>query len=312
MKRPFFFFLFLSLTQISLSGQLEERYTYTTQAMGTSWHLIFYCADQEKADDIAQRCWSRLDSLNMILSDYEAHSELSRLSASSGSDRWVPVSAPLWEILSFSDELAQRSDGAFDITIGPLSKIWRRAIRRKEFPEDHHLATAKSKVGYEHIAFDQKTQSVRLGKKEMQLDLGGVAKGYAIRELYDMIVASGVHSVLVDGGGDMMIGDLRLDGSSWDVQIEGSSKKFSLRQEAIACSGPSYRSIDFLGQTYSHIVDPQSGLGVQSPSTHCVIAKDPMVADALASTMSVLDDIDQDILAYYKARLILVDQSSMD
>lgn len=306
---------FISLSQISLSSQNRgpslEQYSFTTQAMGTTWHLTFFCDDAELADTMADKCWSKLDSLNMILSDYDKDSELSQLSLTSGSGRWVQVSDAIWEILTFSDELSQESQGAFDITIGPLSKIWRRAIRRGEYPDEIHLSAAKAKVGFNLIDYDREEQAVRLNQEGMRLDLGGIAKGYAIGELYTFLEEHGIASALVDGGGDMMIGYPKPDGSSWSIRIEGRDQAFQLHQQAIACSGSTYQKLDHKGQSFSHIVDPKTGLGMQNLSSVCIVAKDAMVADALASTLSIVHEIDELILKYYEAHVVYMDETSI-
>ncbi len=311
MKKIVYLVLSLTLSQITLSTQTSNRYTYTTQSMGTTWSLTFYCDDQIKANNLAKECWAMLDSLNMIFSDYDEKSELSMLSSTAGSGHWIKVSSPLWEVLTFSDALSRKSRGSFDVTIGPLSKIWRRAIRRQEFPDHNLLTTAKEKVGFQYINFDLKKQSVRLQKEGMRLDMGGIAKGYAIKALFSRLTESGVSSAIVDGGGDMMIGDIKPDGSTWSIKVEGLAQDIALSQVAIACSGSSYRSLAYQDQTYAHIIDPTTGLGVKNLSSLCVLADDPMIADALASTLSVLGDLEADILDDYGARLLFTNQSSL-
>jgi len=189
-----------TLTQISLSSQTKQLYNFSTQAMGTQGSLSFYCEHEDQALKAKERCWSELDRLNMIFSDYEEQSEVSRLSASAGADTWIKVSDPLWEVLTTSQELFLQSEGAFDITIGPLSKLWRRAIRRQEFPKPSDIKSARGLVGSSWMSFDQETRSVKLAKTHMRIDLGGIAKGYTIRHLFEELKKLGISQAIVDGG----------------------------------------------------------------------------------------------------------------
>jgi len=118
-------------------------------------------------------------------------------------------------------------------------------------------------------------------------------------------------SAIVDGGGDLMIGDPKPDGSAWSIMIDGSDQALQLYQQAVACSGSIYQRLDHQGQNYSHIVDPKTGLGVQDLTSLCIIAKDPMIADALSSTISILHEVDDAILKNYEAHVVLIAETSM-
>ena len=160
-----------------LISQTLQRFEFAQPKMGTEFRLVFYAPDSIQANQAAAAAFQRIDALNQIFSDYEASSELSRLSLSAGSGQKVQVSKELWEVLSLAQSISKKSKGAFDVSIGPLTKIWRRAIRQNQFPDKIALAAAKEKVCYKHLKLHPSTRSVSLTKAGMRLDLGGIAKG---------------------------------------------------------------------------------------------------------------------------------------
>jgi len=189
-----------------LISQTLQRFEFAQPKMGTEFRLVFYAPDSIQANQAAAAAFQRIDALNQIFSDYEASSELSRLSLSAGSGQKVPVSKELWEVLSMAQAISKKSKGAFDVTIGPLTKIWRRAIRQKQFPDNKALAAAKEKVCYKHLKLHSATHSVSLTKAGMRLDLGGIAKGYTVDEVYKTLKNQGITRALIDGGGDIYAG----------------------------------------------------------------------------------------------------------
>lgn len=256
--------------------------------MGTAWKIIIYTTDQYSAGQAFDACWARVDELNDVFSDYDAKSEATMLSHTSGSDRWTEVSDEMWQVLTFSHKLSTFTEGGFDVSIGPLSKLWRRAIRQQEYPSQEYLAKARSRVGYELIDYDNVQQKVMLQKTDMQLDFGGIAKGYTVDEVYHVLKLSGVEHMLVDGGGDMMASKEKPDGERWLVRLGAGQDSLLLSDQAIATSGDSFKHLNYKGKRYAHIVDPKVGVGVDDLENVTVLAPDCMTADALASAISVV------------------------
>jgi len=294
-----------------LIGQTLQKFEYAQPKMGTEFRLVFYTTDSIKANKAAEIAFQRIDALNQIFSDYEASSELSRLSLSAGSGQKVQVSKELWEVLSMAQSISKKSKGAFDATIGPLTKIWRRAIRQNQFPDKMVLAAAKEKVCYKHLKLHPSTRSVSLTKEGMRLDLGGIAKGYTVDEVYKTLKEQGITRALIDGGGDIYAGMPPPDSGAWKVIyiskrtrtlsldfFDPQSKTWTKRQEnkkvvylsnaAIASSGNTYKSLEIDGTKYSHIINPKTGLGLTHNDILNVQSLTCALADALASTVSVL------------------------
>ena len=278
----------LSLLGVAGSGYAQglARYEFQHPQMGTLFRIVLYARDSLQAHAAARAAFARIDSLDAMLSDYREDSELSRLSARAGGEAWAPVSDELWFLLTTSKQIAILSDGAFDPTIGPLSKLWRKAIRQGEFPETAALQAAKEKVGYQHLELHETQQMARLAMPGMRLDLGGIAKGYAVDEAMAVLRQHGLPIALVDGGGDLLAGEPPPGKEAWEIDI-GKGIILPIVERAVATSGDTYRYLEWQGLRYSHIIDPRTGLGVTNGLKVTVLAPGCAMADVLASALSV-------------------------
>ncbi|QHV98404.1 FAD:protein FMN transferase [Spirosoma endbachense] len=262
--------------------------------MGTQFNVIFYTADSVMAQRANAAVSARMDSLNQIMSDYLDGSEINRLSATGGSGQWVPVSAELFDVLNKAQTIARLSNGRFDPTVGPLSLLWRRAVRRKEFPTAKERRRARRSVGYRLMELDSIHHSVKLRRSGMRLDVGGIGQGFAIDEALTVLHQFGIQSALIDIGGDILVGDPPPDNpAGWRVGI-GSGKAGDpdtatvfLKNAAITTSGDTYRFLEYKGRRYSHIMDPRTGLGLHHFVRATVMAPNGYHADALTKVFSV-------------------------
>ena len=276
------------------------RYAYEQVHMGTRFKLTLYADSTEAADKAANAAFARIAELDGRLSHYKDDSELSRLCRASGSGEWASASEELWLMLTRSVDLSRRTDGAFDVTVGPLVQLWRRSRRRKELPSDDLLKETRQKVGYRLIELDHKKRRVRLSQADMRIDLGGIAKGYAADEARRVLAEHGICRVLIDAGGDLVAGDPPPEKKAWTVAIaafqsragrpvtKAKTQLLALANAAAATSGDRYQFAEIDGKRYSHIIDPRTGLGLATPSRVTVIAPDGVTADSLASAVSVL------------------------
>ena len=268
------------------NSQALYRYEYQHPQMGTLFRIVLYAEDSLRAYTAALDAFARIDSLDAMLSDYREDSELSRLSARAGGEAWAPVSDELWFLLTTSKQIAILSDGAFDPTVGPLSKLWRKAFRQGEFPDTTALRAAKEKVGYQHLELHETQQMARLAMAGMRLDLGGIAKGYAVDEAMAVLRQHGLPIALVDGGGDLLAGEPPPGKEAWEIDI-GKGIILPIVERAAATSGDTYRYLEWKGLRYSHIIDPRTGLGVTNGLKVTVLAPGCAMADVLASALSV-------------------------
>jgi thiamine biosynthesis lipoprotein len=255
-----------------------------------------YACDSEVANNAAKAAFERIQELNQVFSDYTADSELRQLCERSGPGRPVPISDDLLAVIKESLRLSRESNGAFDITVGPLTKLWRRARRQKLLPKEEALASAMSLVGYEMIRLNRDCQTVELLQTGMRLDLGGIAKGRAADEALKVLRSHGIRRALVDASGDLVAGDPPPGRNGWIVDVanldperSASAARIELANYAVATSGDAFQSVEIAGRRYSHIVNPRTGFGLSRRSSVTVIAPTGMAADSLASALSVLN-----------------------
>lgn len=271
-----------------------QRFEESQIHMGVEFKIVLYASDENVAHAAFRSAFQRIAQLDGIMSDYNPDSELSRLTGRAPTTEPVQVSDDLWHVLAASQKFSELSEGAFDVTVGPLSRLWRRARRQKELPPSDMLAAAREAVGYRHIQLSEATQSVTLDKADMRLDLGGIAKGYAADEALEALRKAGITQALVDASGDLVLGDAPPDSTGWKIGVAPldrdapPSRFLLLANGAVATSGDAWQFVEIDGRRYSHIIDPRTGTGLTDHSSVTVIAKTGMQADALASTVSVL------------------------
>lgn len=289
------FLLLLGLPAVSLAAEPAlTRFHYQEPHMGTLFQITLYAPDQAAADRAAKAAFARIAALNGIMSDYQATSELMRLCARAGGDP-VPVSPELFTVLRKAQEVARRSEGAFDVTVGPLSVLWRRARKLHEMPEPADLARARALVGYQKMHLDAAPRTVRLEQPGMRLDLGGIAKGYAADEALAVLRQHGVTRALVAAGGDIAVSGPPPGKEGWTVGIaplENPNRKpryyLVLHDAAVSTSGDAEQYVELDGKRYSHIFDPRTGMPLTGRLSATVVAPNGITADSLTKTVAVL------------------------
>lgn len=272
-----------------------SRFEFLQIRMAIPVRITLYAPDEATANLASDRAYARFKQLDRCMSDYDPESELSLLCSGAVPGQPRPVSEDLFRVLHAAEQLSRQSAGAFDVTVGPLTQLWRKARRRRQLPPDDQLRAALARVGWRHVRLNPHKQTVELRVTGMKLDLGGIAKGYAADEALKAMADVGITSALIDAGGDVVAGDPPPGQTAWQIGIapledpRGRPVRFlSLTNAAVATSGDASQHVEIDGVRYSHIVDPQTGMGVTTLSSVTVIAPDGMTADALASTLSVL------------------------
>ncbi len=267
-----------------------ERYTFQEAHMGTVFRIVLYADSEARALQGAEGAFARIADLEAQLSDYDPESELSRLS---GRTAWQRVSPDLWRNLQLSKRIGEASEGAFDVTLGALSRVWRRARRKGQAPPQARLDEALSQVGFASLELDAPTRSVRLLEPDMRLDLGGIAKGDALDEALSVLRAHGIERALVDGGGDLALGAPPPGLSGWSVALprggpgDTGVEWIRVAHAGVATSGDTERGFVYEGQRYSHLIDPRTGLALVDSPIVTVLAPTGAEADAWASALSV-------------------------
>lgn len=284
LSRLFPFSLFL-LVLYSHSSVAQTRHEFTHLQMGTQFRMVFYEADSAKANRLANACWKRLDELNLVMSDYRSDSEIMQLCAGANVKEWYAVSEDLFSVILESQQAATLTDGLFDITISPLTKLWRRTRRKGVLPDAIQLQNARETIGYQSIEIDSAARLIRFLKPDMRLDFGGIGKGFALDELKRILFKENVRSVLLEAGGSILLGDPPPHADSWKINI--GEKGYDLSNCGISTSGDRFQFVEINGKRYAHILDPRTGFGFHEPHEITVVAPKAVTAD-WASTAAYL------------------------
>lgn len=287
-----FIFLFLKSSLCANEKANSEYRKYSQTCMGTKFNLLIDEQNILLSNTAAQSAFKEAHRLDRILSDYNSNSELSILSQNSGSPDSFSVSDDLFYVLACSQELAVETEGAFDITIGPLSRLWRIARFKKVLPTNEKRSNAQERMGYQNLKLDYGRKEALLLKSGMVLDLGGIAKGYAADRMFTILMEQNVTRFLIDAGGDILLGNPPRGKAGWKISIGGKKHpdlpNLVLANVAIATSGDLEQSITFSGNTYSHLINPKTGIGLTTMAQVTVIAPNATQADSLASASLVL------------------------
>ncbi len=275
-------------------GQTQSltRFEFAEPHMGTICRLVCYAADACKAKQASSAAFAHIANLDDIMSDYSPTSELTRLNQQSGGPP-ENVSPDLFLVLSEAQRISQLTDGAFDVTVGPIVKLWRRARRQHELPDSERLAHDLRAVGFRKLQLDSSSQSARLAEPGMALDLGGIAKGYAADEALRILKQSGLMSALVAVGGDIAVGSPPPGTQGWTIAVRPLEpgqrlKHLLLNNAAVSTSGDAEQFVEIGGKRYSHIVDPTTGIGLIGHRSVTVVAPKGIISDSLATAVCVM------------------------
>jgi len=264
------------------------RQTLRFDALGTQVRLVVLNVDEEAAKPMFRAARRRIDDVGSNMSTFNPDSEVSRLNAKGASDLTPDTLA----VIAQARRYWKSSGGAFDITYAPLRDLWRKASKQGKVPSDEELAAARAHVGMDKLVV--KGKRAHFTTPNMQIDLGGIAKGYAIDLAVRALQEAGATAGLVDIGGDVRLFGAPQARPTWRVQVrpvEGGPKEpiiLALKASAVATSGDYERGFRVGGQWFSHIIDPTTGRPVKNATSVTVVAPDATTADALATAMSVL------------------------
>ncbi|MCK4413714.1 MAG: FAD:protein FMN transferase [Candidatus Eisenbacteria sp.] len=292
------------------------KYVASRDVMSTVASITLVADTPEEAGRAMDAAFAALDSVEAWMSAYRSEGDLARVNAMAAR-RPVPVGKETFDVLRAAERFTALTGGAFDVTVGPLIVIWRDGASSQRLPHETELRAVRGRVGMSLVSLDAATQSVTFARSGVRIDLGGIAKGYAIDQAVDAARAAGVEAGLIEVGGDLrcfgripralvgltadrMEGDLWRspdtvfeDLQPWPLGIQDPFEedllgKIRIPEGAVATSGH-YRRFSLIeGHRISHILDPRSGWPVTDPASVTVIAPDALTADALATALSVL------------------------
>jgi thiamine biosynthesis lipoprotein len=278
--------LFL-LAVFSVAGRSEElRLESSADAMGSTYSLVLYGENQAKLEAAAEEAFDEVRRLDRMLSNYLAGSEWSEVNRLAA-QRPVKVSAELFALLANCVEYSRQSEGAFDISVGPLMKVWGFYKGSGHLPRKAEIQGALSKVGYRNIVLDAGAKTVRFAKAGVELDPGGIGKGYAVDRMVDVLRKNGVNAALVSASGSSIYAlGAPPEESGWKVGIRdpkdeaATVTEVTLKNESMSTSGNYEKFFLAEGKLYSHIMDPRTGYPAAGTLSASVIA--PLTLDSEA------------------------------
>lgn len=260
--------------------------------MGIDAHLVVYAQSKSQAQDACAAAFARIAELDSMMSDYRANSELMQLCDHAGGPA-VHVSPDLFKILWASQHFSQQSGGEFDITVGPLVRLWRTARKTGVMPPAADLAVARKLMGWRKLHLDPVAHTARLELAGMKLDLGGIAKGYADDEAQKVLKAHGITCALVEMGGDMVASNAPPGTKGWKIDVpnargDGKDRVVLVADCAISTSGDEMQHVVIAGVRYSHVMDPLTGRPLTNLLEGTVTAKDGLTSDPLSKIVTLL------------------------
>jgi thiamine biosynthesis lipoprotein len=268
--------------------------------MGTFARVVAVAADSNTAKGCIEAAFVEIERIDELMSYHKSDSEISELNRD-GFRRAVKVSKSTYEVLQRSIEFSELSGGAFDVTVGPLVDLWHSAEDANSLPTDAELQQARSRVGYDKLILDANETSVRFAVEGMRVDLGGIAKGYALDKAVEAMQKGGaVGGMVIIGGEIRCFGSPPAGQKNWRIGLQDPDKAkdgfdagtpllvLHLTDAAIATSGHYRRFVTIGGKRYSHIVDPKSGHSSESLASVTIICPSSIYADALSTAVTVM------------------------
>ena len=284
----FFFFILLSDPHLASPSHL---FKYHQVAMGTVTEITLIADDEEAANKAALRAFQEMKRIETLMSPWFDSSDVTRINRSAGKER-VKVSPETFGVIQKAQEISELSEGGFDITVGPLTELWRKAREKKTPPSTEDVKEKLNLVYFKNIEMDQEGK-VFLKKKGMAIDLGGIAKGYAVDRAFNLLKSLGYINLIVNAGGDLRVGGLK-NNQPWSIGIQNPREsqkilaRISVSDMAVITSGDYEKYFIYQDKRYHHIFNPKDGFPPEGCQSVTIVTKDCITADGLATAVFVL------------------------
>jgi thiamine biosynthesis lipoprotein len=295
-------FVILALLTATASAQPspDHKFSRGGAVMGTNVNVTFWSDDEAKAAKAFADAMKELERLDKLMSHWVADSDVSKVNAAAGTE-WVVVSAETFAVIERALDVSKKSNGLFDITVGALSGLWKFDMQNKDgsIPTDAQIKAARPLVGWKSVLLDKKKKAVKLKKKGMAINLGGIAKGYAVDRAVKILHDANLADFIVQVGGDLYVSGKK-DADSWVVGIRDPRGKTStptgpemfamapVEDRSFSTSGDYERTVVKDGKRYHHIIDPRTGKPATASRSVTVMAKDAFTADAWSKVLFIM------------------------
>ncbi|KPQ02513.1 FAD:protein FMN transferase [Marinobacter sp. HL-58] len=293
---------FWALAVAALAGcsfeEEEKVWEISGPVFGTEYHInVVLQEDQERLENLADDIEDVLEQVDASMSTWRDDSELSRFNRQDDQSEWMEISRSLHEVLAAARKVSELSDGAFDVTVGPVVNLWGFGpdARPEQVPGDDELASRLDTIGYEKLELRQDPPGLRASPNQY-VDLSAIAKGYGVDAVSRFLESEGIEAYLVEIGGEVRVSGRKPDGDAWRLAIEEPvaeqrqiNRVVALDSQAMATSGDYRNYYESDGQRFSHTINPEDGRPIQhNLASVTVITEDCMSADALATAFNVM------------------------
>ncbi len=282
--------LVAGLLQAGEALRLED----SLDAMGTTFIVIAYADDQQVLEQGVGAAFAEANRLDRMLSNYRPESEWSRVNREAA-QKPVQVSPELFQLLAYCAEISRQSEGTFDITVGPLMRVWGFFRGTGRLPSTAQVATALEKVGFGKVVLDRQNRTVRFLKPGVELDPGGIGKGYAVDRMIDKLKEQGIQSAMISAGSSSIYGlGTPPNDTGWTVKIRHPRSyretvaEVKLNNESLSTSGDYEKFFEAEGKIYSHIMDPRTGYPASGVLSVSVMAPQTLTSEAWTKPFFIL------------------------
>jgi thiamine biosynthesis lipoprotein len=277
----------------SLASASVQRYEASHEAMGTIYTVVAYGGDRTSVSGAVGRAFDKIDELDQQMSNYKPESELSRINREASLHE-ITVSPQLFDLLQYSVHASQDSGGNFDITVGPLMKSWGFFRGQGRLPAPAEIARVQKRIGYRHVHLGSARRTIWFDTRGIDLDLGGIAKGYAVDRAAEILRAGGVTAALISSGTSSIYALGSPPGErGWRITVrdpyrqDKAANVFIISNLALSTSGNYEKFFQINGKTYCHIMDPHTGWPVQNMLSTVAVAATGVETEALTKTFFV-------------------------
>lgn len=282
-------FVLLLLWLGSAWGSDLLRYEANLEAMGGTYTIAVYGSDRYRLEAAVTSAFDEIQRIDALISNYKPGSEWSLINRKAGSEA-VVVSEESARLIAHCLDYSRRSEGAFDITVGPLMRIWGFFKQQGRIPHRSELRDAMENIGWQNVQVDLAKHAVRFGRPRMEIDPGGIGKGYAVDHAAKALRDAGIQSGFISAATSTLyaIGVPPAEPRGWKVQIHHpkdrrrSVAEVYLKDESLSTSGNNEKFFEAGGKRYSHIMDPRTGYPAEGVIQASVVA--PRAIDSEAWT----------------------------
>ncbi len=289
------------LSSCNQSAQVNNTYPYTATGMSMGTNYSIKASELPRSltvDEVNQKVKVVLDKVNHQMSTYLNNSELSIFNKNTNTE-WLPVSSEFYKVVDQAIKTSQMSGGLFDVTVGPLVNLWGfgPADVATSAPSDILVKDKLKQIGYDHLKIKEENGwFVKKDLKDLYVDLSGIAKGYGVDQVAELLESLGMMDYMVEIGGEIRVKGKNISGQPWHIAVEKPTeemraieKVLEITDTGMATSGDYRNYFEVDGIRFSHTIDPRTGRPITHKLASITILKPTsMEADALATAIMVM------------------------